>query len=100
MNEEELEVQDLTEEEGEETTGGVAGYGNIQFVCQCKQSFINEYQLLNHLRKRSCTYADMYEQKRKGKYSAGKHIGKVKVKRTKKNIQLNYPNGAYTNALK
>lgn len=91
-------VEELTEEEGEETTGGGAGYGNVQFTCQCGKKFQLDRTWIVHALKYGCRKGTTYQQKTHGKLSQGNKIGGVnstiiELRKDKKFARVKYPNG-------
>ena len=93
------EILELTEEEGEETTGGAAGYGNVQFKCQCGKNFISDYGWAAHCIKTKHNRCTTYQQMLKGKNSPGKRLGAVNgtyitIKKTFEGnkVTITYPN--------
>ena len=98
------DVVELTEEEGEEATGGEGGYGNVQFKCACNYECLNAKKLAKHLANSNHKAAAVYHQKTKGKSSRGTKIGNMKNIKITKNakgnsvVQFTYP--APTNIIK
>lgn len=74
---EEIEdIKELTQEEAEETLGGEAGYGNIQFKCKtCKYECLNARKLAIHFSQTRHNTAYVYHQKKRGKNSKGGYVG-------------------------
>ena len=86
-------LEEITEEEMQETTGGAGGYGNVQFECVCGAEFLMEKGWVNHLRSSRHRSGKVYYQQAKGKGHKGTSIGTATVTYKNGKIQIKYPNG-------
>lgn len=95
------DVVELTEEEGEEATGGEGGYGNVQFKCACGYECLNLKKVALHVAQSNHKNVDVFYQKQRGKSSKGTKIGKMKISieniggKDGKHIEFKYPNGTW-----
>ena len=87
------EIQELTEEELQETTGGRGGYGNIQFECVCGKEFLTEKKWIEHLKTTRHKSATVFYQQSEGKGHKGNKIGEAKVSYKAGVLTIKYPNG-------
>ena len=95
-------LEEITEEEMLETTGGAGGYGDIEFECECGANILSAARLVNdHLKYSRCKKVKVYFQKCGGKKAGhrGRYIGIANVKYSRSNngkdldIEITYPSG-------